>query len=859
MKKLIYILTFLTPNISFGQSISEIGSGYFNGHIFAEFTTPSSTGPSSATLSPILGNLDGNNFTITYTTTVGLHNFYLSSPEVPIPGAAIIPNFSPGGMPADSGFPSPGVSMVDLNWHAASSSSGTGGLVYFSNNLDVWDHIYAVDIDTKEEVIFEFLDQYGNPVSISDNIRIVNLSNISSAYDAPVYVTSSGTAVHINYNATVENNGPSQGYAFVVLTNNIRKVRFTQIDDRTEGSPANSWNFTFSKGALDRGDAPLSYGDAGHLPLHALLRLGDLGGDTEQNAFYSSEANGDNYDAENDEDGVVAITPIIKEGTSTQFLPTYSITTSATNQSGIDATAIAWIDWNNNGTFDLGENAAPIIIPSGSDNIDITFIWPDVTISDLDNKLGTFLRIRLSNGDDLSISTPNGESNGIGETEDYYIPYHTTISGIVFHDADGMTGGVDGTELEGIEVTMYASDGVTVIATTTTDINGDYTFIVPSSNNENIIKITLPTGFDNISSTDDTPLDGEISVTLTNSSSDNNFGIQQPPTADDKEFNVPNIAFSTTSPEDFPEVTGYLTIPASSSYLTGYLNDGSLSGSDPEDCPGEEECNTSTGTTFNIENINSNTKLYYDFGTPGSPNIQEIIPGVNGEITNFDVTKLVIYGQEGTGTESNPIGFTYSMTDKAGFTSSPAEYIIKSTFPLSVNWLYFSAIKSNGGVLLSWATATETYNKGYEVEHSNNSNDWTSKGFIPTKSHNGNSNTILEYTFTDNHPIQGINYYRLKQIDIDGKYAYSVVKHVVFDNSEISSIYPNPTHDYVSISGLEGNEIIKLMDVTGRIVKELNATNSVMNINLADLPSGTYQLIIYSSSKIVLSEKLIKL
>src|SRR5690606_865455 len=101
-----------------------------------------------------------------------------------------------------------------------------------------------------------------------------------------------------------------------------------------------------------------------------------------------------------------------------------------------------------------------------------------------------------------------------------------------------MTDGVNGTTMSGIDVTLYAADGTTVMATTTTNGSGDYIFtnVIPG---DYIVGVTAPAGYSNVSSTDATPTDGLTNVTVAGTTNQNgiDFGLNEAPTANDDGVN----------------------------------------------------------------------------------------------------------------------------------------------------------------------------------------------------------------------------------------------------------------------------------------------------------------------------------
>jgi hypothetical protein len=329
--------------------------------------------------------------------------------------------------------------------------------------------------------------------------------------------------------------------------------------------------------------------------------------------------------------------------------------------------------------------------------------------------------------------------------------------------------------------------------------------------------------------------------TVTANVSNADFGIQRQPVADAKTFVVANTAFSPTPSSPFPVVTGYQAIPASSSSLTGYPTGGSLSGSDAEDCAAAGTCNTGTGTTFTIETINSNTKLYYNFGSgPVEINGNTVIP-------NFNVNNLVIYGQNGGGTTGNEFGFEYTITDKAGVKSAPVVYEIQTQSALPVTLISFDVVAEGKTANLKWATSSEANSKGFEVERSVETGSWTTIGYVASQ--NSNSSSQLTYNFSDASPARGINYYRLKMIDLDGTSAYSRIRSLKVDKAAMSLVaYPNPVVNgklTIDVSG-SGSYQADVYSLSGVLVLQHNLGAS-RELNVSNLTSGMYLLRVKSA------------
>ncbi|MCO6481557.1 MAG: hypothetical protein J5I62_02060 [Flavobacteriales bacterium] len=148
---------------------------------------------------------------------------------------------------------------------------------------------------------------------------------------------------------------------------------------------------------------------------------------------------------------------------------------------------------------------------------------------------------------------------------------------------------------------------------------------------------------------------------------------------------------------------------------------------------------------------------------------------------------------------------------------------------------------------VSWATASELNALHYEVQRSGDNQDWKHLGTVPAA---GNSLFRQDYLFVDQAPLPGINYYRLKQVDVDGasSLTHAVIAYMMGDPAR-PVIFPNPAMDHLRIafsSSSTGDARLYITDATGRAVAgtALPVARGEQNTELpiAHLAKGWYSL-----------------
>ncbi|NCU05332.1 MAG: T9SS type A sorting domain-containing protein [Chitinophagaceae bacterium] len=166
-----------------------------------------------------------------------------------------------------------------------------------------------------------------------------------------------------------------------------------------------------------------------------------------------------------------------------------------------------------------------------------------------------------------------------------------------------------------------------------------------------------------------------------------------------------------------------------------------------------------------------------------------------------------------------------------------------STLPVSLK--NFSATQRNSKAVLTWETEIETNNAGFEIQRRlAGKSQYETLAFVDSKAPGGNGNNY-SYGFNDGTTLpKGVTYYRLRQVDLDGKSTYSEIKSVRTGNGNLTiSIYPNPSRGTVNVAIPESSSKmdVSLDDYTGKSIQRWSGI-SARNLQLNNLKPGVYML-----------------
>lgn len=163
---------------------------------------------------------------------------------------------------------------------------------------------------------------------------------------------------------------------------------------------------------------------------------------------------------------------------------------------------------------------------------------------------------------------------------------------------------------------------------------------------------------------------------------------------------------------------------------------------------------------------------------------------------------------------------------------------------LPVQFTTFTARPVQRTAMLRWQTATETNNEGFFVQHSTDGRHWQDLAFVAG---HGDSQSPREYEFLHEKPYTGNNYYRLLQMDYDGRTAHSPVAQVAFGTTQGGSarLFPVPAHTQLTLSldqAYEAPLTVSVFRTTGQLVAThyIASLQTQVDIEVAHLPSGVY-------------------
>lgn len=190
---------------------------------------------------------------------------------------------------------------------------------------------------------------------------------------------------------------------------------------------------------------------------------------------------------------------------------------------------------------------------------------------------------------------------------------------------------------------------------------------------------------------------------------------------------------------------------------------------------------------------------------------------------------------------------TVTLTIRRDLTGFSDFAVAQSTLPLPVELVNLKATPLTQSILVSWNTRSEANARGFEIQRSIDAQNFTSIGWLDA------NNTPSAYQFIDNQVQPNtVYYYRLKQVDVDGRFVYSNTVEAMLKATAQMAVYPNPNHGSMEImleAPTETTAELQFVNALGQIVwtHQVPLQKGIQKLPIhLSLPAGVYQLILTS-------------
>lgn len=229
--------------------------------------------------------------------------------------------------------------------------------------------------------------------------------------------------------------------------------------------------------------------------------------------------------------------------------------------------------------------------------------------------------------------------------------------------------------------------------------------------------------------------------------------------------------------------------------------------------------------------------------SPASPGLIAYYDFDQGDANGDNTAITIITDRTTNGNDATLNNFTL-MGTTSNFTDASPSCVL-----LPVKFALFEGKVNNAAINLHWQTATEINNAGFDVERSSNgTSGWQVIGTVAGK---GNSVQLNDYTFTDNNPLSGVNYYRLNQKDLDGNSSYSKIISVAFSSASTNRLYPTMAVSKIHLD-ISDRSLIQtpyiIFDNNGKHVASGIIRSAQQTIDVSNLNKGIYFLKIQSGT-----------
>ncbi|HRF99629.1 MAG TPA: T9SS type A sorting domain-containing protein [Bacteroidia bacterium] len=247
---------------------------------------------------------------------------------------------------------------------------------------------------------------------------------------------------------------------------------------------------------------------------------------------------------------------------------------------------------------------------------------------------------------------------------------------------------------------------------------------------------------------------------------------------------------------------------------------------------------------------NVSVTLSWDATSCGVTNLADLL------VARWDAGQAKWKNEGNGGTTGNTTSGTIVSSGAVSVFSPFTLASLTTANPLPIELVSFGCSNSKNSNTLNWITATESNNDYFAIERSASGAEFVQ---IAKVGGAGNSLSTLHYSYKDENPLRGTAYYRLKQVDFNGKFSYSEICSVTNNGDGNISFFPNPVRNTLTIdydfSEKPKSNMITVTDVTGKLVSVTSSfSDSKVSLDCSDLAEGIYFLKVFIGDKEVVNK-----
>jgi hypothetical protein len=243
---------------------------------------------------------------------------------------------------------------------------------------------------------------------------------------------------------------------------------------------------------------------------------------------------------------------------------------------------------------------------------------------------------------------------------------------------------------------------------------------------------------------------------------------------------------------------------------------------------------------------NNNSTLSVD-----APSVLIVYPG--GQISGSGTPSQKIRYNNSTifdGNDAAIVGPQMASASSGGFSAFASS-------PLPVKFVGFTVTRKNADAFIQWSTSEEISADMYQVERSLDGSNWNTIAYVTAV---GNSTALNNYSFTDKNVSAKIVYYRIKEVDIDGKTTYTAIKSIKSESASGTEIKIAGISNKVLLQfpeEIKGNLIVRFVSKSGQVVDQQTINNPVGQVVLNSKVTGNYIIAVSNGQDINTAKQVI--